>query len=97
MLAAYRYGFPDLYAYGPPVRPMHYDQSRQYQGVIGRRYSKAQTARYYALYDQNMYLQPGVPAGLGATATSTWGSKIAIAGAVLAVGALALAFATRPQ
>lgn len=61
----YRYGFPDFYAYGPPVRPMHFDASRIYQGVIGRHYPDAQTYRYHSLYDPNMYRQPGVPAGFG--------------------------------
>jgi hypothetical protein len=57
--SGYRYGFPDYYAYGPPVRPMMYDQSRVYQGVIGRHYPEAETARYHYLYDPNMYQQPG--------------------------------------
>lgn len=61
----YRYGFPDQYAYGPPVRPMHYDQSRIYQGVIGRHYPNAQTSRYNYLYDPNTYVQPDLPAGFG--------------------------------
>jgi len=61
----YRYGFPDQYAYGPPVRPMNWDASRIYQGVIGRRYPDAQTMRYHSMYDPNMYMQPGVPAGFG--------------------------------
>jgi len=63
--SGYRYGFPDQYAYGPPVRPMHWDASRIYQGVIGRHYPDALTARYHSLYDPNMYMQPGVPAGFG--------------------------------
>jgi hypothetical protein len=67
---AYRYGFPDQYAYGPPVRAMHYDASRIYQGVIGRRYPDAQTMRYHSLYDPNMYQQPGVPAGFGSAAVA---------------------------
>ena len=57
--SGYRYGFPDFYAYGPPVRPMMYDQSRVYQGVIGRHYPDAETRRYHYLYDPNMYRQPG--------------------------------------
>jgi len=68
--SGYRYGFPDQYAYGPPVRPMNYDASRIYQGVIGRHYPDAQTMRYHSLYDPNMYQQPGVPAGFGDAALS---------------------------
>lgn len=64
--SSYRYGFPDQYAYGPPVRPMNWDASRIYQGVIGRHYPNAETMRYHSLYDPNMYMQPGVPAGFGA-------------------------------
>lgn len=61
----YRYGFPDFYAAEFPVRPMNYDQSRIYAGVIGRHYPNAETRRYHSLYDPNMYLQPGAPAGFG--------------------------------
>lgn len=68
--SGYRYGFPDQYAYGPPVRPMNWDASRIYQGVIGRHYPDAQTMRYHSLYDPNMYMQPGVPAGFGDAAMS---------------------------
>lgn len=55
----YRYGFPDFYAAQFPVRPMYYDQSRIYSGVIGRHYPDAKTARYHHMFDPNMYQQPG--------------------------------------
>jgi hypothetical protein len=61
----YRYGFPDFYAAEFPFAPMNYDQSRIYQGAIGRQYPDARTERYHYLYDPNMYLQPGVPTGAG--------------------------------
>lgn len=57
--SGYRYGFPDFYAAQFPVRPMYYDQSRIYSGVIGRHYPEAKTGRYHYMFDQNMYLQPG--------------------------------------
>lgn len=76
--SGYRYGFPDQYAYGPPVRPMYWDASRIYQGVIGRHYPDAQTMRYHTLYDQNMYMQPGVPAGFGDAGTMTPQQAIAV-------------------
>jgi hypothetical protein len=57
--SGYRYGFPDFYAAQFPVRPMYYDQSCIYNGVIGRHYPDAQTGRYHYMFDQNMYLQPG--------------------------------------
>ena len=65
----YRYGFPDFYAAEFPVRPMDYDQSRIYSGVIGRQYPDAQTGRYHYMFDPNVYQQPGVPSGLGDTAS----------------------------
>jgi hypothetical protein len=61
----YRYGFPDFYAAEFPVRPMDYDQSRIYNGVIGRHYPDALTGRYHYMYDPNLYQQPGVPSGAG--------------------------------
>jgi hypothetical protein len=54
----YRNGFPTFRAAEPPVRPMHYDQSQIYSGVIGRQYEDS-TNRYMYAYDPNMYLQPG--------------------------------------
>jgi hypothetical protein len=54
----YRNGFPTFRAAEPPVRPMRYDQSQIYSGVIGRQY-KDSTNRYMYQYDPNMYLQPG--------------------------------------
>jgi hypothetical protein len=85
--SAYRYGAPDFYAAEFPVRPMHYDRSRIYSGVIGRHYPNAQTSRYHTLYDPNMYMQPGFGAAGGMTVqdairvfeqflklTSTWHS-----------------------
>lgn len=76
--SGYRYGFPDQYAYGPPVRPMNYDASRIYQGVIGRHYPNAETMRYHSLYDPNMYQQPGVPAGFGDAGTMSPKTAIAV-------------------
>lgn len=61
----YRYGFPDQYAAEFPVRPMNYDQSRIYAGVIGRHYPNAETIRYHYMFDQNMYLQPGFSEATG--------------------------------
>lgn len=97
----YRYGFPDFYAAEFPVRPMAYDKSRIYQGVIGRHYPYAQTERYHYMYDPNMYLQPGfgadaatVPGTLPAPQLSR-GTKIAIVGGVLAVSALSVFAAFR--
>lgn len=63
--SSYRYGFPDQYAAEFPVRPMRWDVSRVYAGVIGRRYPGAETARYYYMFDPNMYLQPGFGAAAG--------------------------------
>jgi hypothetical protein len=83
--SGYRYGFPDQYAYGPPVRPMNYDASRIYQGVIGRHYPDAQTMRYHSLYDPNMYQQPGVPAGFGAADAMTPAGAIAVLQGLLAL------------
>lgn len=76
--SGYRYGFPDFYAAEFPVRPMNYDASRIYQGVIGRHYPNAETSRYHYLYDQNMYMQPGVPAGFGDAGTMTAQQAIAV-------------------
>lgn len=59
----YRYGFPSFYAAGFPVRPMRYDQSRIYSGVIGRQYEDS-TNRYNYMFDPNMYEQPGIPSGI---------------------------------
>lgn len=91
----YRYGFPDFYAYGPPVRPMYYDQSRVYQGVIGRHYPDAKTGRYHYLYDPNMYQQPGTPTGLGNgdASTPSPGARLAIATGIALVAGVAGAFA----
>lgn len=99
--SGYRYGFPDFYAAEFPVAPMHYDQSRIYSGVIGRHYPNAQTARYHYMYDQNMYLQPGVPPGdrtLGEMSTAT-SRKLVIGGVlgVLAVAVVGIAMATSAQ
>lgn len=92
----YRYGFPDFYAAEFPVRPMYYDQSRIYSGVIGRHYPNAKTGRYHYQYDPNMYLQPGAPTGLGdgGTSSTSPGVRVAIAtGIALFAGvAGALAF-----
>jgi hypothetical protein len=85
----YRYGFPDFVATGVPVRPMNYDQSRIYQGVVGRHYPDAETARYHYMFDQNMYLQPGISGAADGMTTQT---KIAIGVGVLALGAAALAY-----
>lgn len=63
--SGYRYGFPDQYAAEFPVRPMNYDQSRIYSGIIGRHYPDAETERYHYSYDPNMYLQPGFGAAGG--------------------------------
>ena len=94
--SGYRYGFPDQYAAEFPVRPMNYDQSRIYSGVVGRHYPDAQTMRYHYMFDPNMYMQPGVPtgAGLGAAADGmTASTKVAIGVGVTALllGAVALA------
>jgi len=86
----YRYGFPDIYASGASVRPMNYDQSRIYSGVIGRHYPDAQTRRYTYLYDPNMYLQPGFsdsPSPITVTAVPSplaVGTKVAIAAGITA-------------
>jgi hypothetical protein len=100
-VGGYRYGFPDFYAAGFPVAPMYYDQSRIYQGVVGRHYPRAQTGRYHYLFDQNMYLQPGVPTfGLGQATddeTRKTTSRKIILGGVIGLAALAVAgvFAAR--
>lgn len=69
----YRYGYPDFYAAEFPVRPMMYDQSRIYSGVIGRHYPDAKTGRYHYMYDPNLYMQPGVPVGPGLVPTKGLG------------------------
>lgn len=64
----YRYGFPDQYAAEFPVRPMRWDQSRIYSGVIGKHYPNAETERYHYMFDPNMYLQPGFGTASGMSA-----------------------------
>lgn len=87
----YRYGFPDFYAAEFPVRPMAWDRSRIYSGVIGRQYEGSKN-RYNYLFDPNMYMQPGVPDGFGdTTITSTQTSVVVATAAVttlLVIGAL---------
>lgn len=87
----YRNGFPTFRAAEPPVRPMHYDQSQIYSGVIGRQYEDS-TNRYMYLYDPNMYLQPGF-SGFGAADGMSTQTKIAIGvgAGVLVLGAALLA------
>jgi hypothetical protein len=85
----YRYGFPSFRAAEPPVRPMHYDQSQIYSGVIGRQY-KDSTNRYNYLYDPNMYLQPGF-SGFGVTAdgmSTQTKVMIGVGASVLVLGAV---------
>jgi hypothetical protein len=105
--SGYRYGFPDFYAAEFPVRPMAYDQSRIYSGVIGRHYPEAKTGRYHYMFDQNMYQQPGVPVGPGLVPTTGLGetadearkatARKVIFGGLLGLTALAIAsvFAVR--
>jgi len=94
-VGGYRNGFPDFYAAEFPVAPMYYDQSRIYSGVIGRHYPRAQTGRYHYMFDQNVYLQPGVPTGaFGQTvddeAKKATSRKILIGG-LIGLAALAVA------
>jgi hypothetical protein len=77
----YRYGFPDYIAVEFPVRPMNYDRSRFYSGVVGRHYPEALTERYYYLYDPNLYLQPGISG-----AADSGQSKAVVVGAAALVG-----------
>jgi hypothetical protein len=79
----YRYGFPDFVAAEFPVRPMHYDQSRIYSGVVGRHYPDAETMRYHYMFDQNMYLQPGISDAPAPTSGLSPGARFAIALGVL--------------
>ena len=73
--SSYRYGFPDFLAYGPPVRPMDFDFSKVYSGVVGRHYPDAQTGRYHYMYDPNLAVEP-MRYGLGQTAGSDTATKI---------------------
>ena len=86
----YRNGFPTFRAAEPPVRPMHYDQSQIYSGVIGRQYMDSAN-RYNWLYDPNMYLQPGF-SGLGAVDGMSTQTKVmvGVGAAVIVLGAVAL-------
>jgi hypothetical protein len=86
----YRYGFPTFRAAEPPVRPMRYDQSQIYSGVIGHQY-KDSTNRYMYAYDPNMYLQPGFGAADGSGMTTQTKVAIGIGATVLVLGAVALA------